>query len=123
MLVSTQAGFTFLLLARWFLTNTHASMALLSIPDGTVVSDEERMQRWMLAVTFTLMAGCVLQQEEGSSSGREWWVLPRSVAATQSARCDQRFFNFTYFGRIPKKMDQENRGVFIAGPHTGGERW
>ena len=89
MLVSTQAGFTFLLLARWFLTTTHASLALLSIPDGTVISDEERMQRWMLAVTFTLMAGCVFQQEDGSISGREWWVLPRSVAATRSARCDQ----------------------------------
>ena len=89
MLVSTQAGFTFLLLARWFLTTTHASLALLSIPEGIVISDEERMQRWMLAVTFTLMAGCVFQQDDGSISEREWWVLPRSVAATRSARCDQ----------------------------------
>lgn len=77
MAVPAQAGIPFLLLARWFLASSHAAFALLAVPDGILLSNEERAQRFMMAINFTLMAGALLNEEQAASAGREYWVLPR----------------------------------------------
>lgn len=78
MAIPAQAGFTFLLLARWFLASSHATFAMVAILDGILIQSEQRAQRLMLAVTFTLIAGALLHQDEqAASAGREYWVLPR----------------------------------------------